>query len=260
MDKKNNLILLLTLIFILLALNYSWLDSKLINFFDESETFFVERVIDGDTLVVNGTSVRLLGINCPEEGENYYEEAKEFLSKKVLNKTIKLEFGKEKYDLYKRKLAYVFVDGKNVNLELVAQGFANFYFPSGKDKHFSEFYNAWEKCIFENKHLCEKSSDKCASCIILNEFNIESQKIIFENVCEFDCNLNGWWIKDEGRKKFFFENFVLMKNKKVEIVVGNGTNNLEKLFWKNEEYVWTEIGDTLFLRDSSGKLVLWENY
>jgi len=30
------------------------------------------------------------------------------------------------------------------------------------------------------------------------------------------------------------------------------------LFWKNEDYVWAKTGDTLFLRDGKGKLVLWE--
>jgi len=260
MNKKRNSLLLLVLVFILIAINYSFFDSALINFFDESETFFIERVIDGDTIVSNKTSIRLLGINCPEKGEKYYSEAKEFLSEKVLNKSIKLEFGKEKYDLYKRMLAYLFIDGKNINLKLVEQGLANFYFPSGKDKYYSEFYSAWENCIKENKNLCEKSSDKCASCIILRDLNVESQKIIFENICNFDCDIDNWGIKDEGRKKFFFENFVLMKNSKVGIVVGNWTNTKEKLFWKNEEYVWTKSGDTLFLRDSSGKLVLWKSY
>ena len=259
MNKKRNSLLLLFLIFVLISINYSFLDSVLINFFDESKTFLVERVIDGDTLVVNKTSVRLLGINTPEKGEKYYTESKEFLSKKVLNKSVELEFGKEKYDLYKRMLAYVFLD-ENVNLKIVEMGFANFYFPSGKDKYYPKFYSAWESCIKENKNLCEKSSDKCASCVVLKEFNVESQKIIFENICDFDCDLDNWEIKDEGRKKFFFENFVLMKNLKVEIVVGNFTNTNEKLFWKNEEYVWTKSGDTLFLRDSFGKLVLWKSY
>jgi len=32
------------------------------------------------------------------------------------------------------------------------------------------------------------------------------------------------------------------------------------LFWKGKDYVWTSTGDTLFLRDDEGKLVLWEMY
>ena len=33
----------------------------------------VKRVIDGDTVVVDGVSVRLLGINTPERGEKLYK-------------------------------------------------------------------------------------------------------------------------------------------------------------------------------------------
>jgi len=259
MKKRNKFYILIFLIFLLILINYNSLDSILINFFDESEFFYVERVIDGDTFVVNKTSVRLLGINTPEKGEGYYAEAKEFLSQKVLNKSVKLEFGKEKYDLYKRMLAYVFTD-ENVNLQLVENGFANFYFPSGKDKYYTAFYVAWENCIKRNINLCEKSRDKCVNCVFLKELDVNLQKIIFENTCDFDCNLNNWWIKDEGRKKFVFNKFILKKNSYVEIVVGNFTETSQKLFWKNEKYVWTKTGDTLFLRDSFGKLVLWKNY
>ena len=87
----------------------------------------------------NKTSVRLLGINTPEKGEIYYGEAKEFLEYQVLNKTIRLENGKDKTDLYGRKLSYIFLGTKNINLELVKEGLANFYFPSGKDINYNDF-------------------------------------------------------------------------------------------------------------------------
>ena len=41
--------------------------------------------------------------NSPERGEPYYAEAKEFLNERILNKTVRLEFGKDKYDRYNRK-------------------------------------------------------------------------------------------------------------------------------------------------------------
>ncbi|MDP2672340.1 MAG: lamin tail domain-containing protein, partial [Nanoarchaeota archaeon] len=62
------------------------------------------------------------------------------------------------------------------------------------------------------------------------------------------------------RKNFIFPNFNLNSEKEVVVKVGEGTSNEEVLFWKGEDYVWTETGDTLFLRDSEGKLVLWESY
>src|SRR3989344_7129989 len=151
MTKKRQVVLLITLIVVFLAINYSSIDSFLINFLDESKTAIVSRVIDGDTLEIvnneNKESVRLLGINTPERGEILYEEAKEFLEELSLNKSVRLEFGRDKYDRYNRTLAYVFVNEFAVNKEIVRQGYANIYFPSGKDVYYNEFLETWKECV-----------------------------------------------------------------------------------------------------------------
>ncbi|HUS48664.1 MAG TPA: thermonuclease family protein [Candidatus Paceibacterota bacterium] len=257
--KKKQVILLISLILVLIMINYSFIDNALENFFLDYEIANVERVIDGDTIVIdNGTSVRLLGINCPEKGERYYEEAKGLLEELVLNKTVKIKFGKERYDIYNRILAYIFVGETNVNLELINKGFANFYFPSGKDTYYNDFKQAWENCIKEDINLCEKSENRCADCIKLSNFDFKNQEIAFANGCDFDCDLTGWKIKDEGRKNFVFGDFILKDNEQVKIIVGESVDMGSTLFWKNEDYVWTDSGDTLFLRDDADGLVLWE--
>jgi len=262
-EKKRLIFLLIFLVFLLFVVNYNIINSFLIRSFESPfpyEFGIVERVIDGDTLVVNGESIRLLGINCPERGEKYYPEAKFFLESFVLNKTVKIQFGKEKYDKYKRILAYVFLDGKNMNLQIVKEGFANFYFPSGKDIYYSDFKNAWIECLKNQKNICKPSTDKCAECIELKELNYKTQNVLFYNSCPFECDLTDWKIKDEGRKNFVFPEFVLKPNNSISIKVANGTNTKEILFWTDQTYVWTEKGDSLFLRDKENNLVLWENY
>lgn len=258
--KQKQIALLIFLIVLLLVINYQFLDKALENFLLDSKIGKVERVIDGDTIVINGTSIRLLGINSPERNEIYYSEAKSFLEEILLNKTVRLEYGKDKKDKYGRDLAYVFFEEKNINLELVENGFANFYFPQGKDIYYNDFVKAWEKCIEENENLCESSGNQCAKCIELKKLDYKNQEIIFFSNCEFDCDLNGWEIKDEGRKYFIFDNFVLKSKKEIKIKVGEGENNESILFWQDEDYVWTSTSDTLFLRDENGKLVLWERY
>ena len=94
----------------------------------------------------------------------------------------------------------------------------------------------------------------------MKDFDYNREKIVFENVCSFQCDLSGWEIKDEGRKKFIFEDFVLNGKNSVTINVGEGENNLDNLFWDGENYVWTKTGDSLFLRDKEGFLILWETY
>ena len=143
-EKDKQKLLLVALILILFAINYPFLDKALEKFLDEGEVIIVERVIDGDTIVSGNNSIRLLGINSPERGEKYYDEAKVFLEDLILNKTVRLEFGKDRYDKYDRTLAYIFFNNQNINLELIKKWFANSYFPSGKDEHYNEFRNAWE--------------------------------------------------------------------------------------------------------------------
>ena len=259
-SKQKNIIILISLIIALLVINYPFLNNTLQKFLNNYETVHVDRVIDGDTIVSNQTSIRLLGINSPERGELYYNEAKEFLEELILNETVDLEFGKEKYDKYNRTLAYVYINSRNLNLELVKVGFANFYFPSGKDNYYNKFKDAWEECINNNINLCENSVNKCSQCIELRELNVDNQQIILHNSCSFECVLTNWEIKDEGRKKFVFEDFNLRANNEIRIVIGEGINSDNRLYWSGEEYVWTETGDALFLRDEDGKLVLWESY
>lgn len=260
MKKQKQIILLVFLILLLFTINYPFLDNTIKNFLGGFQIVKIDRVIDGDTVEVNGSSIRLLGINSPERGEKYYQEAKEFLEELVLNKTVRLESGKEEYDRYKRILAYIYINMENVNLKLVEQGFANFYFPSGKDIHYDEFKASWIRCIENNKNLCEHSNNICSECIELKDLDVKDQEIIFHNKCNFPCDLTNWNIKDEGRKNFVFPEFVLNSNNEVKIIVGEGISNKENLFWDGEDYVWTNTGDTLFLRDSEGKLILWESY
>ena len=227
MDKYK--IILISAIVLLFVINYSFLDRLVVNFFDEQEYVEVDRVIDGDTIVIeNGTSVRLLGINCPERSEIYYEEAKEFLEGLILDKNVKLEYGTPKYDRYQRTLAFVFISNTNINIELVRAGLANVYVLDNK-KYENRLRNAWEECIDKNVNLCEKSENACAECIELEKF--EEQTVVFKNKCEYDCSLNNWEIKDEGRKKFIFEDFELGAGNKVSIIVGQGEDDETTLFW-----------------------------
>ncbi len=259
MNKRKDIFLLIFLILLFFIINYHFIDNQIENFLEDYEVGIAGRIVDGDTAIINGNSTRFLGINTPERGEKYYAEAKNLLSELILNKTIKMEYGKDRYDKYRRKLAFIFLEEKNINIELVRNGFANVYILDDK-KYERELKEAWNECIEKGKNLCEKSEDKCAECIELKKLDYKTQEIIFYNNCSFNCDLSGWSVKDEGRKKFIFENFILNKNKEVKIAVGNKTDSDNILFWKGSDYVWTSTGDTLFLRDEKGKLVLWKNY
>jgi len=258
---RNNYYLILALAFFIIFINYSFVDSLLIETFEEEyETGIVERVVDGDTVVLRTTKydvsgimynvtekIRMLGINSPESGEVGYDEAKEFLIREIEGKKVILKFGKNKFDRYKRKLAYVFLGNKNVNLESVQRGCSSFYFPSGKDKYYSLFLDAWNNCMINDAGICEKSLENC---IILKKWEYDNDLVVLKNICSYSIDLNGWSVKDEGRKKYVFSNERLGEFSEIYLTSSD---------W-DEDYVWTKSGDSIFIRDDKNKLVSWETY
>ena len=85
----------------------------------------VKRVIDGDTIeLTDGSMIRYQGINAPDSTEPFYKEATEVNRKLVENKKVTLQYDAYTSDRFGRILAYVFLDDKNISLELVKQGLA----------------------------------------------------------------------------------------------------------------------------------------
>lgn len=83
----------------------------------------VKRVIDGDTIeLTNGQIVRYVGVNAPNNGEPFEEEATEANAKLVQGKTVILEYDTYTSDRFGRVLAYPIVNGKNVVVELATKG------------------------------------------------------------------------------------------------------------------------------------------
>ncbi len=101
----------------------------------KTEPFLCERVVDGDTIIVNidgsEEKVRLIGIDTPEsvhadESKNTSSGAvaSEITKDLLEGKKVALEYDTEKYDKYDRLLAYVYVDDIMVNAYLVENGYA----------------------------------------------------------------------------------------------------------------------------------------
>jgi uncharacterized protein len=88
------------------------------------EIAYVSRVIDGDTLIAGGESVRLICVDAPEKRERGFNEAREFLESLILGKEVVMERDISETDKYGRYLRYVYVDDLFVNREIVEKGYA----------------------------------------------------------------------------------------------------------------------------------------
>lgn len=105
------------------------------------------RILDGDTIEIRGgETVRLLGIDTPELGEPYADEAKWALYDWVAHKPLRLEFDEEERDIYNRLLAFVYVETEEngwvlVNAEIIRAGLATLLFipPNGR---YRDYFNA----------------------------------------------------------------------------------------------------------------------
>lgn len=85
----------------------------------------VERIVDGDTIVLSsGSIVRYVGITAPENNEPFEKESTEENRRLVEGKTVSLEYDNYKADKFGRILAYIFIDRKNISVELARKGLA----------------------------------------------------------------------------------------------------------------------------------------
>ena len=110
---------------------------------------FVTRVIDPDSIVVNGNQrVRLLGIDSPETGDCYYEEAKEYATRLMLGREVLLRKDSRAVEDNGRLLRYVFLynsdpmqDNLFVNRHLIRYGYGVTYH-EGSDRRYERVLGA----------------------------------------------------------------------------------------------------------------------
>jgi micrococcal nuclease len=129
---------------------------------------FVMKVSDGDTITVNAdgskVKVRLYGIDAPETeksnkktgrvskpGQPFGEEAFMALQSKVGGKRVRLDV--MDVDRYKRAVCVVWVDGREINREMVLEGLAWAYKQYLDRPHASEYLRAEEQARSERRGL-----------------------------------------------------------------------------------------------------------
>ncbi len=270
MKKKKRNYLIFASIAILATLVLSFL------FLTSEEKFKIVNVVDGDTIrLENGEYVRLLGINSPEKGQEYYEEAKDRLKELIGNKKVILKKDFKDKDKYGRWLRYVYVDGEMVNIKLVREGYAKPYILENL-KHKSEIQEAWQNCLKEDINLCgvkEKCDDTCIGISYINWdandndcYNLNDEYVVFKNFCNISCDLTKWKIQDSDDNSYLLPKSELEPYGKLTIYTGAGENTKNELYWNHSgkgcSAVWNNDceGDIVYLINSFGEIVLEHRY
>jgi micrococcal nuclease len=138
---------------------------------DYSPNYPVTRVVDGDTIKINYAgkteTVRLIGIDTPETVDPrkpvqcFGKEASDYLKSLLSGKSVQLEFddSQGKRDKYNRLLAYIWLGGKSINLQMISEGFAFEYTYNLPYKYQKLFKAAQKSAGSQNIGLWGKSCD-----------------------------------------------------------------------------------------------------
>lgn len=126
----------------------------------------VTHVVDGDTIVIDGThTIRLLNIDTPESAkpntppECFSKQASNWLASVLNNKSVVLKYDKELKDKYDRWLAWVWIEGEgdtsnpmtSLNAESVHLGYASILSISPNTTYSREFLKLEKEAKLTNR-------------------------------------------------------------------------------------------------------------
>lgn len=228
----------------------------------------VKEVIDGDTFTLgNGEKVRLIGINTPERGQPYYEEAKSHLESLLSSRVVKLMTDARVQDDYGRILAYAYSDSDvDINLDMIKKGFAvtetispnvarSEIFSKAQIEARNNCLGIWEG-LCGDEGLCVQISEIHA---ISSDHTKNGEWVELANTCSSDVNLNGYLLKDNSASNAYtFKSRILGSKKSLKLFSGCGEDDNTALYWvcpEQQNYIWNDAGDRAYLYNSNGRLI-----
>ncbi|MDG1545257.1 MAG: thermonuclease family protein, partial [Candidatus Poseidoniia archaeon] len=188
----------------------------------------VTEVIDGDTFYLgNGDKVRMLGINTPESGRPYAQEATDFLTNMILGKEVTLANDSKNgdSDTYGRLLSHVYVNDTFVNYEIIKAGYA-FWYPYTSGTDFDTEYEEAQTSASNNAvGLWTESSYNLTIDYI--EYDPEGDEavgeyLVLSNHENYSVSMVGWFLQDEAAQTAYEFNFTISNNTSIRIYTGDG--------------------------------------
>jgi hypothetical protein len=224
-------------------------------------------VIDGDTIQLeDGRKVRYAGINTPEQGEPYFQDAMRANNRLVGGKEIRLEFGRRRKEKHGRELAYVFVGSTFVQADLVKDGWAIVTRTQPLPRYRSVLVDRQQEARAAGRGIWAKGEHRDRLIVMqihvreAGRQNPNDEYVAFKNVGGARLDLTGWSISDEANQSYLVPQFTLGPGKTVTLYTGLGKNAADALYWGRRKTVWNRDGDTVFVKDATGHYVLSHSY
>lgn len=229
----------------------------------DGERATVAQVLDGDTVELDdGRRVRYLGINTPERNQPFFEEARGANRRLVEGKVAWMVLDAQPIDQYGRILAYLWVHGQFVNVELVRQGYANTYTEPPNVRFSKEILAAEQEAREAEVGLWALANIPMRIQEINHDApgpdhqNPNGEWVDLVNDGSEAVDLTGFTLKDEANHVFTFPAVSLEPGQVLRLYSGRGLDSDGDLYWGlSGDSVWNNNGDTAFLRDPQGRLV-----
>lgn len=227
------------------------------------ELVVVSYVIDGDTAELkDGRLVRYTGINAPEHGQALYEEARAANRRLVQGKQLRIELDVQPRDRFGRTLGYLWLGDEFVNLELVRLGFASAYTQPPNVRYSEEILGAEQEAREAQLGLWQLSGVPLRIVKIHYDApgpdpdNPNGEWLELANDGSAPVDLTGFTIKDEANHIYTFQELLLQPGQALRLYSGQGRDDDDTLYWGLQgDSVWSNSGDTAYLRDPEGQLV-----
>ncbi|WP_276300991.1 lamin tail domain-containing protein [Halorussus lipolyticus] len=91
--------------------------------------------------------------------------------------------------------------------------------------------------------------------------NLNDEYVVFRNAGNQSLDLSGWTVSDEADHRYTFPaGTTLTPGETLTLRTGRGADGGGDYYWGAERPVWNNAGDTIFVRDADGLLVLEVEY
>ena len=247
---------------------------------EETDNWTSTEIVDGDTLYVSGPlgelEVRIIGVNTPESGECFSEDATDALAELVTGNDLVLVVDRSDVDQFGRALRYVeTADGVDVGAELVADGFAIARRYPPDDARADTYAELQRTAQREGRGLWAPdacgASDRGGVDIVIDVnadapgddgVNLNGEWVRFTNAGADTVDLDGWEVADESAShRYTFNDLRLEPGAEVTLFSGCGRDGETARHWcMSGSAVWNNSGDTVFLRDGNGNIVVSLSY